>query len=553
VLLAASLGLVAFALSSETRGLDWLRRGTYPTAFVALGIWIVRAVRWARPRWPGLRAAARRNVAELAAAAGAVAVLFAGHDRSFKVLGDETNFIALGRSLATDWRFEIPDATRWGASEPQAFSWIFDKRPPLFTFLLSVVDTVTGYRVGNAWLLNGLILGATVLVVAVALRARVGRPWSLFAVAWGLANPVVFFTARGATTEPLVLLLWVIAAVLLVEVLEEPTAERVGFLLATATLLGLSRLEAGPFAGLALLGVLLASIASERRRLVRLVLEDPLPFVLPALALPVLLQRLRLGSYYDEAEGHPFGFSFLAANAKNWLTILADGGRKYPFVGPVLVLEAFAVVVLVARMVSGRTTRSRAERAGVLILTVTTSAVFLLYSAYFWGQPTQQVCMRFYALPLFLAGLTVPALLVGIPALREQPAVFGIVTALVLVSTLGPSQNPPPYTARVRHEVVADYLARHPSTRLQVVTPLPSELVIYPVAAMDFATFDRMRSQLKKDLERKVVDEVLLVQEINFDGTPSWNNAPPANVKLETLVEHQDFGTRFVRISRMTW
>jgi hypothetical protein len=550
LLFAVSLGLVAFALSSEARGIEWLRRGTYPTVFVAVGLWLVRAGRWARPRWPGLREALRLNAAELWLAAGATALVFLGHDRSFKVLADETNFIALGRSLASDWRFDLPDATRWAPADPQAYSWIFDKRPPLFPFAIGLVDIVAGYRVANAWLLNGLVLGATALLAAVVLRRRVGRPWNLLAVLWALANPVVFFTARGATAEPLLGLLWAIAAVALVDVLEEPTEEGVGLLLATATLLGLCRLEAGPLAGLMLVAVLVAS--SERRRFLRLVASDPAIFCLPALALPVVLQRLRLGSYFEGLEDKPFALSYLASNAKNWLAILADGGRKFPFSTPVLVIEALAVIVLLVRTLSGEGTRSRAERATVLIVTAGASAVFLLYSVYFWGQPTVPVCMRFYAMPLFLAGLTVPTLFVTIPALRERPVGIAVVSALLFVSTL-PSSKAPPYPARVRHDFVASYVAARAPARIQLVTQLPSESVIYDVAAMDFATFERTRAQLKRDLERRLVDEVVLVQEINFDETPRIGDAPPPNVTLERLVERQDFGTRFVRLSRMKW
>jgi hypothetical protein len=267
VLLVASVGLACVLLSKEAWGLAWLRSATYFTTAIPVGVFLARAGAWARrrltsepttPPWRAWVAWVREHTLELAFAGAAMGVLFLTHDGRFKVLGDETNLVAVGRSLADDHVFSFPDDARFVSTTLHLGGVVFDKRPPLFGFVLGSLDALAGYRVANVWVLNGLLLGTTVAFVAIALRARIGRPWNLLAVTWAIANPVVLFTARGATVEPLLGLLWVGAGACALAALEEPSAERVGLLTAACVLLGLSRMEAGPMAALLLLGVLAA-------------------------------------------------------------------------------------------------------------------------------------------------------------------------------------------------------------------------------------------------------------------------------------------------------
>jgi hypothetical protein len=559
LLFAASGGLAAVVLSREDRALFWLRYATYFTALAALLAFLVRLAAWARARFRSLLEAARESGAEILLALAAMVVLFLTHSYRFTILSDETNFVALGRTLAIERRFELPDYAKFYDGQQHALSYIFDKRPPLFAFVLSLVDTLTGYRVRNVWFLNGGLLGATVLVAAAVLRRRLGRPWNLLAVVWALANPVVMLTARGATTEPLLGLLWAVMGASVLWVLEDVVTpgdkarESVGLLIATAVLLGLCRMEAGPIAALVLAGVVLAS--SERRRTLALFLDDPLLWCAPALALPVLIQRLRLGGYNAGETDQPFGVRYLIDNVSNWIAIFADGGRRYPFSALVTGVEVIAVLALVVLALAGRTAMSRAERGAFLVFSAATATVFLVYSAYFWGQPTNPLCGRFYALPLFFAGLAVPALLLRFERLRVPGASAGAAVAFALVFLHAfPASHGRAYAeiaSSTRHEVVAEYvLSQIPAKQLMLVTALPSQFVVYDVGVMDFDTFESTREQVLRDLERKRYDEVLFVQELLGAEIHSATPTPPG-IALEPLVERSNGKYSRVRISRL--
>jgi hypothetical protein len=546
--------MVAVASRADL-GTWWLRRATYFTVLAVTAIWGIRFIPWARARWASPGQVLREHLPEVALAVAAMGLLFLTHDWQFKVLSDETNFVAAARSMALEQRFDFPEGGKFFNGSQHGFDYVFDKRPPLFPFLLSLVDAFTGYRVRNVWFLNGAILGATIVVAGSFLRRRIGRPWSLLAVVWAIANPVVFLTSSAAGVEPLLCLVWAIAGVLALDVLEAPSAQNLGLLIATVYLIGLCRLEAGPLALVMLVAIVAAS--PRRAELMGMLRDDALVWAAPVAALPVLLVRAKNQDYFQGLTTRPFGLEHVAGNVSSWAKVLKDGGRFYPYSAVVTVVEVVALVVLVGLVLFGRTAMSRAERAAFLVFSGGTAALFALYSAYFWGQPTNPACSRFYALPLFFAGLTVPGLLLQVRAVKARPAVAGVVSALVFLHAFASSHNRAfanAFTARRQHHLVADYLlSRLPAAMPLVVTTVPAQFVIYDVGAVSFEHFKAHREEMLRELDRKLYTEVLFVQEIDqADGRPTAATALPPEVTLENVMERQHTTSGYTRISRWT-
>src|SRR4051812_19035090 len=97
---AVSIGLMGVVASRTELGSWGVSRATYFAVLGVTGAWLVRFVAWARARWDSPLGALRDTWPELALAAAAMGVLFLTHDWEFKVLSDETNLVAIGRSMA---------------------------------------------------------------------------------------------------------------------------------------------------------------------------------------------------------------------------------------------------------------------------------------------------------------------------------------------------------------------------------------------------------------------------------------------------------------------
>jgi hypothetical protein len=554
VLLFAASGFLAVAVTSRPGwSLFWVQYATYFTMFGATGAFLVRWFAWARARWTSPAAAVRANAPEILLGLGAMAALFLTHDWQFKVLSDETNMVAVARSLAHEWRFDFPGQSKFYFGAHHFSNYVFDKRPPLFTFVLSLVDALAGYRVRNVWLLNGALLGATIVVTAGALKRRLGRPWNLLALVWAIANPLVMQTASAAGVEPILCLMWAIAGLAMLETLEDPESASFPLLVAAVMLLGLARLEAGPMAALMLGGAIFAS--PERKKLIDRFRDDWLVWCAPAVALPVAIQKARLKDYFQGTTTKPFALEHLVANVSNWRRVLLDGGRSFPFNTVVTTAEVIAFVVLVVLVLTRRTKMSRAERTAFLVFAALTTALVALYSTYYWGQPTKATSARFYALPLFFAGLTVPAVLKRIPAVEARAAPAAVVFALVFAHAFPAAYdrtfvNTLPW--RRAHEIVDSYLLPRISGRsVLLVTPHPGQFLVYDVGAISFKTFNAERKNVLREIDRKLYDEVLFAQELSFsDKKPVKGSALDPSITLETVLERQYTATSFIRISR---
>jgi hypothetical protein len=554
LIFATCLAVAVVVLSREERALGWLRRATYFTMFGVTGAWLLRWIAWARARWASPAAALRANWPEILLAVAAMAALFLTHDWEFKVLSDETNMVGVARSLAQEWRFDFAGQAKVYVGSHSYLDYTFDKRPPLFMFVLSLVDSIFGYRVRNVWLLNGVLLGATIVVASGALRRRLGRPWNLLAVVCGLANPVVIWTASAAGVEPILCLVWAFAGFMMLETLEDPESTSFPLLIATVVLLGLARIEAGPLAALMLGATILASPA--RAKLIERFRDDWFVWTAPAAAMPVVLQQVRLRDYFQGTKVKPFGLEHVLGNVTNWRKVLADSGRFYPFNTLVTVAEVLAVVALIALVLSRRDRMSKAERTAFLIFAALTTCFMAFYTAYFWGQPTKATSARFYALPFFFAGLTIPPVLMRLHAIKDRPAEAAVVVGLVFAHAFPAAYSREFVNAlnwRKEHMIVTDFLfPRLPGRSVLLVTQLPGQFLIYDVGAITFDRFNTERKDKNNEIHRPVYDEVLFVQELSLKtGHPNRGFEVDSEVKLETMLERQFDGRSFLRISRM--
>jgi hypothetical protein len=554
LLFALSVSTLTAVLPRAAWSLWWLRYATYFTVYGLVAFWLLRLIALLRTRWSSPVQALRENWAEALLAVAAMAVLFMTHDWQFKVLSDETNLVGVGRSFASEWRFDFPGESKFYFGAHHYFRYVFDKRPPLFAFTLGLVDSAFGYRVKNVWYLNGAYLGLTVLVTASFLRERIGRPWNLLAVGWAIANPIVMLTGSAAGVEPLLGLLWAIVGIAMLLVLEDPTRERFGFLVATVMMIAHTRLEAGPMAALMFAGMFVAS--KERRQLIDLLRDDALVWLAPIVAMPIISQKALKGDYFQGLTKHPFGMEHVLGNVGHWKVIFADGGKFFPYSAMVTAAEVLAFFVLLALLLRGRTEMTRAEKAAFLIFSAITCLMVAMYTSYFWGQPSTATSTRFYALPLFFAGLLVPILLRRITALRERADVLAVVSALVFVHAFAAVQNRAfmnTISQRKEHKIVTDFvfpMAKDKS--ILFVTGFPGQFHLYDVASIGFGMFKRTRGTIYKELEHKLWDDVIFAQEINFTtGKASDTTTLPDDVHVEVIEERHYGNGSFIRISRL--
>lgn len=255
---------------------------------------------------------------------------------------DAVSYIGTARGLAAGDGFTAPPGT------PPVGHFA-----PLYPVALAALDVVGLDPVDGARLLNGLLLGATVLVVGLVLRRATRKWWP--ALAGGVL--VVFATDAlayysSALSDPLFVLLSLLGIVALAGYLE---ARRPALLGAATALTALALLTR--YVGIALVAAgAVALVAYGAGRRWRGVLEAAAfsTALVPVTAWVFWARRAHGGGSEGDIVFHPFGGAYLERGAGNLIEWIAPGALPW-WLGALVAAAVIALVMWVAMSSPNRT------------------------------------------------------------------------------------------------------------------------------------------------------------------------------------------------------
>lgn len=527
-------------------------------AFVFLGLRVLRARRevWAawlrRPGAPGL-----------ALLAASVFVLWSDPFKH-KVLFDEYVLQATAQQMhATK---EIGTVIRaydlFGTWQP--IDTFLDKRPYFFTFLLSLVHDLTGFRLANIFFLNAALTVALLALVYWFARQFVSRAGALLAVALLATLPLLGQNATGAGMDihNLLMLLVTMAAALLF--LHRPEDdERLALLCVATVLLAQSRYESVLFVVPVAAVIGAGWWRSGRVRLPLVLLVTPLLLVPYAwhnrvLSNSPLLWQLQPG------QTSRFGLSYLMDNLEGARTFYFNRG---PALANSLWLSLLGVVALgwgvqraVRRMRAGGPLAATPEKVVLLAFGAGVAANYAMLMLYYWGRLDDTIASRF-ALPSYLFAALLAAAMtrswdVRWPATRW--ALLGTGAALLVLGLpamaqrLYTEQNPVMQELDWERGVVASSSGRRV---LMITNKSTIPWVLWRVPAIINGVARQRAEQLAWHLREHTFDEVFVAQGLR-PTTPEGkfgidpDDILPPNYRL-VMVAEKRFGGRMARVSRL--
>ena len=447
-----------------------------------------------------------------------------------------------------------------------AIDVFLDKRPYFFTFLLSLVHDLTGFRLVNAYALNMalavLCLGLTYWLG----RAMTGRRApAVLAMALLVTMPLFGQNATGAGMEMHNLTMITVVLVAAILYLRVPDDDRLALLVLATVLLAQSRYESvlfvGPVAVIILLGW---------RRRGSLLLPWP-AVVAPLLLVPyawhdrivdtkTVLWQLR------EGETSRFGFGYLPGNLEGawnfyfstspgqpnslWLTLLGLAGALW------------ALVSLVRRWCVRRAGRphfgSPFVVVGLCALAIVANVVLLMF--YYWSRFDEPIAARF-ALPSCLLLALIVGWFVHSLDVRRLPATrmaalglavwFFVVAAPAYSRRIYTSQNL--VMRELEWEIERVKARRGPVLLITQKATMP--FLLHRISTINTSSARMRVDQLAWHMRAGTFREVLVSQVIRptsgqGEGGVDPDETLPDGFRLETI-EHKRFGARWIRISRV--
>ena len=436
-----------------------------------------------------------------------------------------------------------------------------DKRPYFFTFLLSLVHDLTGFRVANVFFLNAACTAGFLGLTYWFARTLTGRAGGLLAVALLVTMPLFGQNATGAGMEMHNLMMLVLVMCLALLYLRAPDDDRLALLCLGTVLLAQSRYEsvifAGPVAAIVVLGWWRAG---------RVVL----PWA--AIATPLLLVPYAWHNRYVSAapalwqlgEGQQSRFStrYLAGNLKAAVEFFFNTSPALANSWYLSALGcaglAYGLLVLVRRI-----RRREAVSPGTTVTVlfgVGVAGNFALLMFYYWSQLTEPIAARF-ALPACLMLALLAAVLVHRldrrwPASRAAflgVGVFLLVSALpAMARRLYTSQNLVMQEVNWEREI---FLTRPKGYDLFISNKSSIPWILWQTPSLNLSSARLRGEQLRYHLAQGTFREILVAQALRpttregkFGVDP--DDLLPDGFRLETLAEKR-FGGRMARVSRL--
>ena len=536
--------------------------------YYILGVFVafvLYAYRVAQPHWAsivrGLRNAGWTGAAVIAG------TVFALWSDSFahKVLFDE--YVLQG----TAWHMH---ATKEIATPMRAYdfagTWLaidtfLDKRPYFFTFLLSLLHDLTGFRLQNVYILNGALTGLTLAAVAWLVHALTRRvAAAMLSVALLATLPVFGQNATGASMELHNLAMIAVVMVCAVLYLRAPDSNRLAWLIFGAVLLAQCRYESVIFV-LPVAWVIVVGWLKVKQLLL------PWPaLIAPLLLVPYAWHDRFVGSkpilwQLREGESARFGWQYLAGNLEGARSFFFSLTSVQPSSLGLSILGMGALTWVIVRFIQRwRSTPSVGALSPSIVVTaafgLTIAANLGILMFYYWSRLDDFVTARF-ALPFYMMF----AVLVGwsvhslerrrVPALRLASAVF--IAWLLVIGA--PAYARRLYTQHnlVMHEI--EWELQQASTRdrppLVITNKATMPFILHRIPAVNTAAARTRGAQIRWHLQQGTFPEVLVMQVLRPTSAAGDVGIDPDDVLPDTFqlepLARKRFGARWIQISRL--
>jgi hypothetical protein len=436
-----------------------------------------------------------------------------------------------------------------------------DKRPYFFTFVLSLVHDLAGYRIANVFFLNAALTAAFLSLAYWFGRELTDRAGGLLVVVLLVTMPLFGQNATGAGMDMHNLTMLILVMCLALLYLRAPDGDRLALLCLATVLLAQSRYESVIFV-VPVAVVVLAGWGRARRVL--------LPWA--AVATPLLLIPYAWHQRYVSAapllwqlgEGQKtrFGSGYLAENLRNAVEFLFSFRNVYANSWYLSVLGCAGLVYFLVgatRWVRRRPALPPEQVVAVLFGTAI-AGNFVMLMFYYWSRLTDSIAARF-ALPACLLFALAAAVLARRldgrwPATRVAfwgAGAFLLVSALpAMAHRLYTSQNLVMQEVDWEHDFV---MPRGPGTRLFISNKSSIPWMLWQIPSLVIGVARQRGDQLRYHMAQGTFREILVAQALR-PTTPDGrfgvdpDDLLPENFQLETLAEKR-FGGRMARLSRL--
>lgn len=417
---------------------QWLKPAfNYSAYYFVLTAFVIWAALVIRATGGRVKALVKDHYAGLLLCTGIMTLIFYLSPPQFKILADETNLVGVSMAMHKNKTVSVPLQGLALDYTDYDYTGGIDQRPPGFPFFVSLFHALLGYSPYNGFVLNFVAGILALFFLYLLLSRKFSAYYGFLGVLLAVACPIFTFWATSSGFEVLNLFLVVFVFAVLDEFIKARRAERAELLFLSLVMLAYCRYESAVF--------ILALPVLAPWLMTRDMIEGyRLPTLLcPVLLMPLIWQRrlyffsgaILAGDARQTAD-QLFGLANLTRHFSPNMFVLSGLDSALGFVPVLFVLSAAGMYGLVKRFFLPADRLDEVNRAVIIYGVVCAVALFLLYSAFYWGNFATDIDNRLAL--VFIPFLVVPAVYLVHRRIHHRATGFwkGIVVFLAVIQVL---------------------------------------------------------------------------------------------------------------------
>jgi hypothetical protein len=478
-------------------------------------------------------------------------IVFNSIEPSFRVLSDETNLLAVSKSMTYERRTDNVTTGFWYYNNFYPDSRTAPKRPLLFPFLTNIVHTFLGYKPTNVFILNFFVLFAMLFIIYSLVKVYMGHTIAISSMVVVASQPIVTQNATSGGFELLACLFLLLSFMCLKWFLGNP--EPLRFQLLWVTLLMLSNIR---YEGILFFAMVIGILALFKRIKVEYlnIKTNFVYFCTPLILLLTFWQRLLVRNQF-EGVSRPFGMDYFMYNNFSFLSYLFDYSFFRPYATLASLLGLISIIYFAILFIGRRLRLTEDKKELIIISSACVLVNWVLFTAYH-GQIGHPASGRFFAFFFILLSIFAVLLVSRVRLFRAKPA-YVLVLSIIIFILYHPVSVQDRFSRTLtlprKYRFVTDFLTKEAkkSRNFLVIDNRPGQYTVWDYGAINFPQANRDRNVINR-YKNHLYERIFVVQDIEYKtGKPSKSTDLNKNFTLKTISEMQNDSSHFTRISEV--
>jgi len=516
----------------------WFYQGSYYLMLLLAAAWALAVWTVLREERPDIRGFLKENTAGVVLSILMTMIVFLSAHSQFRLLSDETNLLAVSKSMLYDKHTANVTQGKWFHFNFYAEEYQPEKRPFLYPLCIYFCHVLLGFRDWNPFLVNALALAGMLFLVFVFLRRRLGIACAAAGMILVIAQPVVTQTAASAGMDMMAAFCMAAALMSLGWFLEKPGASR--FLLVWFQLLLLAHTR---YEGPLYFAVIVAALAWKGLIRLSYFRSSWLYTLTPLFFVVTYWQRVLMPTDLQTPEGvAPFGLSYFVRHNMDFFKTFFRFDFLLPYAPIVNFLGLLCLAAGAFRLFS-RPLPSRTARIWAFTAAAMLGTYWVVVNAHFGG----------FALMYDGVRLMVPAVVVlsvacawGMARLRgfhKRPffLVAAALTAFLIYHPMSIENRGWNAVILTReYRFVSGFLEKQPSRNFLVVAYRSGIYTARDWGAVSVQYANLHKKELLAEKKQHLYRDIFVIQEIDLaSGQPVADTVLDPEYRLEPLLESQ--------------